>query len=89
MFYTGVTNDLERRVREHKSGLVLGFTTKYKVNRLMYFAEFHDINEAIEWEKKVKDWRRERKIELIKSINPEMKDLGAILDFSADKSTSK
>lgn len=78
LFYTGITNNLERRIYEHKNKLVKGFTEKYNINKLMYYSEFSDVNEAIAWEKKVKDWRREKKISLIKTINPNLTDLGEI-----------
>lgn len=89
LFYTGVTNNLERRIIEHKSKLIPGFTLKYNITRLMYFCEFGYINDAIEWEKKVKDWRKEKKIALIKTINFELKDLAEELDFSSGKPDSK
>lgn len=73
--YIGVTNDLKRRVFEHKNKLVSGFTERYNIDRLMYFEEFYDINQAIEAEKKFKKWSREKKIDLIKTINPSLKDL--------------
>ncbi len=77
--YVGVTNDLSRRVHEHKSALTPGFTSKYQVNRLIYFYEFGDVEQAIAMEKMVKGWRREKKIDLIRTINPEMQDLGVDL----------
>ena len=58
VLYTGVTNDLLRRVYEHKSKLIEGFTKRYKVNKLVYFEHFTDINEAIAVEKKIKGWLR-------------------------------
>ena len=73
--YIGVTNDLERRVKEHKSGEIPGFTQKYKCCKLVYFEEYSDIDQAIEREKKLKKWRREKKDWLIKTKNPELKDL--------------
>jgi len=74
--YTGVTNDLERRVAEHKEGKKPGsFTARYKVNRLTYFEQLGDISEAIAREKEIKLLTRKRKIKLIESINPEWKDL--------------
>lgn len=75
VLYTGVTNDLERRMYEHKNKMVEGFTKKYNVNRLIYFEKFCNPNEAISAEKKIKGWLRKKKIELIKSKNPEFKDL--------------
>jgi putative endonuclease len=75
VLYIGVTNDLMRRVEEHKVGLVEGFTSKYKVNRLVYYEHFSDINFAIKREKELKAWRREKKINLISVSNPIFKDL--------------
>lgn len=73
--YIGVTNDLERRVNEHSFKIISSFTSKYNLNKLVYYQEFSDINDAIEAEKKVKGWTRKKKIGLIKTINPEFKDL--------------
>ena len=73
--YTGVTNDLVRRVTEHKAKLVPGFTTKYKVDKLVYFEETGSIEEAITREKQIKGWLRTKKIALIESANPEWEDL--------------
>jgi len=73
--YTGVTNDLERRVYEHKQKLVPGFTTKYNITRLVYFEVTQDVQAAIVREKQIKGWLRRRKIALIESVNPEWKDL--------------
>ncbi len=73
--YTGVTNCLVRRVREHKLGTGSEFTTKYKLDRLVYFERFEDVHRAIEREKRIKGWLRVKKIALIISINPAWKDL--------------
>ena len=73
--YTGVTNNLERRIYEHKQHLVKGFTHKYKINKLVYFEETNDIHAAISREKQIKGWLRKKKIALIESINPGWKDL--------------
>jgi putative endonuclease len=75
VIYTGVTNNLERRVDEHKNKLIEGFTSKYNVNRLVYFEETNDINAALNREKQIKGWLRTKKITLIESINPTWKDL--------------
>ncbi len=75
VFYTGVTNDLKRRIFKHKNKLIEGFSKKYNINTLVYYEEYHDINEAIEREKQVKDYRREKKLELVKSINRDVKDI--------------
>jgi putative endonuclease len=73
--YVGVTNNLERRVDEHKSGTVPSFTSKYRLDRLIYFEEYADIRAAIEREKQIKRWRRAKKLALIESMNPQWKDL--------------
>ena len=75
VLYTGVTNDIERRMYEHQNKLVPGFTSKYNVNKLIYAEEFGEVYEAISAEKKIKGWTRQKKINLIKTINPEFKDL--------------
>lgn len=72
--YTGVTNDLHRRLMEHRSGLVPGFTTRYRVFRLVHFEQFGDIRDAIAREKEIKGWRREKKIWLIERQNPTWQD---------------
>ncbi len=73
--YTGVTNDLQRRVAEHKSGRGGGFTRRYKITRLVHFEETNDARTAIEREKRIKGWRRSKKVELIERDNPRWKDL--------------
>lgn len=73
--YTGVTNDLQRRVYEHKHKLVDGFTARYNMKLLAYFEVFEDIREAIVREKQIKGWLRAKKIALIESTNPDWKDL--------------
>ncbi len=73
--YIGVTNNLTRRIYEHKNHTIKGFTKKYNVNKLVYFEETNDINSAIEREKQLKSWSRERKNTLINSINPDWNDL--------------
>jgi putative endonuclease len=73
--YTGVTNNLVRRVREHKMGTGSGFAAKYKLDRLVYFERFEDIHNAIEREKRIKGWLRIKKIALIVSVNPAWRDL--------------
>ncbi|MDP2362222.1 MAG: GIY-YIG nuclease family protein [Ignavibacteria bacterium] len=73
--YIGITNDLIRRIGEHKSKLIEGFSKKYNVDRLVYF-EIHDcVNETITREKRLKKWNREWKINLIEKMNPEWNDL--------------
>jgi len=75
VLYTGVTNNLIRRIQEHKEGLIKGFTSKYKVNKLVYYEEFGDISSALFREKQIKAGSRRKKINLIRSINPEWNDL--------------
>ena len=79
VLYVGVTNDLARRVSEHKSGLVTGFTSRYRITRLVYFEEFADIRDAIAREKELKGWLRSRKLYLIESSNPTWEDLSLFL----------
>ena len=73
--YIGVTNNLFRRVYEHKNNLVQGFTQKYNVNNLVYYEMYADIYGAITREKRMKKWKRQWKIDLIEKFNPEWKDL--------------
>jgi len=73
--YIGITNNLLRRVYEHKEGLIEGFTKKYKVKNLVYYEVHSNIYEAIKREKAMKKWLRKWKIELIEKTNPEWKDL--------------
>ena len=75
--YTGVTNNIERRVYEHKEKLLPGFTKKYNINQLVYTEVFNDINQAISYEKRIKGWRRSKKIALIEEENPKWEDLSA------------
>jgi putative endonuclease len=75
--YIGVTNDLARRVREHRMKETPGFTATYKVNRLVWFEEFADPAAAISREKQLKNWTRAKKIKLIESINPAWNDLSS------------
>src|SRR5258708_11097009 len=75
VFYVGVTNNLIRRIDEHRMGLASGFTKKYHIKRLVYYEYFTNINEAISREKVIKKWKRQYKINIIESINPEWKDL--------------
>ena len=75
--YVGVTNNLERRLYEHKNKLVNGFTKKYNVNKLVYYDSTTDVKSAIEREKQIKGWVRKRKNELIETMNPNWNDLSA------------
>jgi putative endonuclease len=72
-----VTNDLERRVWEHKLGTVEGFTKRYGLTRLVYYESSSDVEAAISREKQIKGWLRSKKFELIRSMNPQWKDLAA------------
>jgi len=73
--YTGVTNDLQRRVYEHQQKLLDGFTKKYNIDMLAYCEDTDDVEAAIRREKQIKGWRRSKKIELIESTNPQWRDL--------------
>jgi putative endonuclease len=75
VLHVGVTNDLERRMYEHRHKLVPGFTAKYNVDLLMWYEEFPDPSQAIEAEKRIKGWRREKKVALIEERNPTWRDL--------------
>lgn len=75
--YVGVTSNLRRRITEHKRSHD-GFTNKYNVNKLVYAEKFENINDAIAREKQIKKWRRDKKIALIKSVNPNFDDLSEI-----------
>ena len=73
--YTGVTSDLQRRIYEHKNNIIDGFTQKYNINKLGYYEIYNDISSAIYREKEIKAGSRKKKIELIKSMNPNWNDL--------------
>lgn len=75
VMYIGMTNDLTRRISEHKSGLIEGFTKKYHVHKLVYFESTEDVNNAIKREKQLKGWTRAKKNALVETVNPEWKDL--------------
>jgi len=75
VIYVGVTNDLNRRLYEHKNKIVQGFTQKYNLNKLVYFEETNDVNAAITREKEIKKWRREKKDKLVNQLNPNWIDL--------------
>ena len=77
--YIGVTDNLIRRVYEHKNGIVDSFTKKYHVHKLVYYEQTNDINSAIQREKQLKKWRRQWKIELIEKNNPNWDDLYKML----------
>ena len=73
--YIGVTNDLERRLTQHRSNVGRGFVARYNVDRLVWFGETDDVVRAIEIEKQIKGWRRARKVELVEADNPGWTDL--------------
>ncbi len=73
--YVGTTNNLLKRIYEHKNNLIDGFTKKYNVHKLVYYEETNDIQNAIQREKQIKKWKREWKMNLIKKFNPNWKDL--------------
>jgi putative endonuclease len=79
--YMGMTNDLSRRMWEHKNKVVEGFTKQYNIDRLVYFEETSDVRSAIEREKQLKGWRREKKITLIETINAAWEDLSVRLQI--------
>ncbi|MCK9528715.1 MAG: GIY-YIG nuclease family protein [Syntrophales bacterium] len=79
VMYTGVTNNLERRVYEHRNNLVKGFTAKYNIYKLVYFEETDDMIAAITREKEIKKWRREKKNRLVERMNPGWEDLSGTL----------
>ncbi len=73
--YIGVTSNLKSRIADHKNGIGSEFTSKYKLTDLIYYEDFPDIYQAIDREKQLKNWHRQWKINLIESVNPEMRDL--------------
>ena len=75
VMYIGMTNNLERRLVEHKNKLVEGFTKQYNINKLVYYEHTTDVNAAIAREKEIKKWRREKKNNLVITMNPTWKDL--------------
>lgn len=75
VFYTGMTNNLPLRIYQHKNKIVSGFTSKYNIWKLLYYEIYEDVNDAIAREKQVKDYRREKKLAMIKTLNPQFKDL--------------
>jgi len=77
VLYTGITNDIYARVWQHKRKINKGFTARYNVNRLVYFAETDEVDKAIAYEKQIKGWLRIKKIRLIEKDNPNWNDLAA------------
>ena len=86
--YTGVTNELEHRVRQHKAKSVSGsFTARYSITRLVYYEAFTNVMEAIEWEKRIKSWTRAKKVALIQERNKYWRDLAADWNAPAARGT--
>lgn len=81
VLYVGITSNLERRLYEHQQGLIDGFSNKYGIKRLIYYEVFDDALSAIDRQKQIKGWRRSKKVELIRMLNPSFKELR--LDESA------
>ena len=79
VLYIGVTNDLTRRMYEHKNKMINGFTKKYNLNKLVYFDTTPDVRSALEREKQLENWHRDWKINLISEFNPKWKDLSELL----------
>ena len=79
VMYVGMTNDLRRRLYEHKHGIVEGFTKTYNVHKLVYFEHTTDVYAAITREKEIKAWRREKKDALVETMNPDWADLGGMI----------
>jgi putative endonuclease len=91
VMYVGMTNDLQRRLYEHKHKLVEGFTKRYNVHKLVYFEHTTNVYGAIAREKEIKKWRREKKDNLVETLNPDWKDLSEEWDkdFSPGEAGSK
>ena len=83
VLYVGITNNLVRRIYEHKNTLVNGFTKRYNVDKLVYYEQGTDVHAAIAREKEIKKWRREKKNKLVMTMNPEWKDLS--LEWDVDE----
>lgn len=75
VLYVGMTNDLDRRVAEHKSGQREGFTKRYNINKLVYWESSTNVKDAIAREKQIKGWTRKKKKELVETMNPSWNDL--------------
>ena len=84
VLYVGVTNDLARRVAEHKAKVNKGFTHKYNCDKLVYFEEYDLLTDAIAREKQIKNWKREWKNELVSKVNPEWLDLSHSVDAASE-----
>ncbi len=83
-FYIGVTNNIQRRMYEHKNKLIKGFTEKYNIVKLIYYEEYQYINDALAREKQLKEWKRNWKLELIKKLNPSLDDLTSGFRLSSE-----
>ena len=79
ILYTGMTNDIYRRMKEHQDGNIDGFTKKYKINRLVFFEEYQYVEDAIAREKQIKGWDRRKRLDLIRTLNPKFEDLSKTL----------
>ena len=79
--YIGVTSEFNVRIRQHNNGTFEGFSKKYRCTKLLYYEKFEDIRNAIAREKQLKGWRREKKLDLIRTTNPEFKDLAEKHDW--------
>jgi len=84
--YIGVTNNLERRLYEHRNNLIEGFTNKYNVHNLVYYEDVNDIQAALQREKQLKRWTRKWKLELIEKVNPAWRDLANDFNLEINKS---
>ena len=82
VMYVGVTNNLEKRIAEHKTKLIKGFTSKYNIHKLVYFEQTPSIESAIMREKEIKKWRREKKNKLVETLNPKWQDLKETWEIS-------
>lgn len=80
VLYTGVTDNLLKRVYEHKNGIIEGFTKKYRIHKLVYVEDFNNPTDAIAAEKRIKGWKRDKKVKLIESKNPNWEDRSIILE---------
>ena len=85
VLYTGVTNDLARRINEHRDKKIPGFASRYNVNKLVFFESITDINAAIAREKEIKGWVRRKKNALIETMNPDWNDLAVEYGLIGDK----
>ena len=87
-FYIGVTNNLFRRIQEYKTKAIEGFTSRYNIKKLVYFELTDNIEDALNREKQLKNWKRQWKIDLVKKDNPEFKDLSYDIGYTDPESSS-